>query len=196
MKPLKFLTEFVRKPKNTGAIAPSSSALAEVIVDEIELEDADLVLEYGPGSGAFTESILERAREDADFLAIENNDRMVDLFREQHPDVSVANDSIAEAPALLRERGWEPGDVDCIVSGLPWAAFDEELQETLLKTTVDILQPGGWFATFAYIHGLYLPAGRRFREKLESLFERVETSRIVWRNLPPALVYRCQTAAS
>lgn len=191
MKPLKFLSEFVRRPKNTGAVAPSSSALARVIADQIGLDRADLVLEYGPGSGAFTDTILRRAPGEADFLAIENNDRMVELFREQHPEAPVANASIADAPELLRERGHDPGDVDCIVSGLPWAAFDEELQDELLGTTVDILSPGGSFATFAYIHGLYLPAGRRFRNKLESNFDRVETSRIVWRNLPPALVYRC-----
>jgi phosphatidylethanolamine/phosphatidyl-N-methylethanolamine N-methyltransferase len=35
-----------------------------------------------------------------------------------------------------------------------------------------------------------LPAGRRFRRTLEQRFERVEARPIVWRNAPPALVYR------
>jgi hypothetical protein len=38
-----------------------------------------------------------------------------------------------------------------------------------------------------------LPAGRRFTVLLEETFAgAVERSPIVWKNLPPALVYRCE----
>ena len=51
--------------------------------------------------------------------------------------------------------------------------------------------PGGQFATFAYLQGLLLPAGQRFKDKLAQSFSKVEKSPTVWRNLPPAFVYRC-----
>ena len=90
---------------------------------------------------------------------------------------------------LLEETGL--GAIDSIVCGLPWAVFDEELQDSLLNATLDSLKPGGQFATFAYLQGLLLPAGKRFKEKLAQSFSKVETSPTVWRNLPPAFVYRC-----
>ena len=53
------------------------------------------------------------------------------------------------------------------------------------------LRPGGRFATFAYVPAAQLPPGRRFRALLESCFARVETTRVVYWNFPPAFVYRC-----
>jgi phospholipid N-methyltransferase len=38
----------------------------------------------------------------------------------------------------------------------------------------------------------WMPGGRRFRRLLEANFSRVIATEIVWRNLPPAFVYRCE----
>ncbi len=189
---ISFLTEFIRRPQNTGAVAPSSRWLAETIVSDLGLESASLVVEYGPGTGAFTGEILTRLDADVDFIAIENNERMRRRVRERFPDIDVADSSIEDLPSILEKRGHSPGDVDAIVSGLPWAAFGESLQDRLLEITASVLAPEGRFATFAYIHGLLLSAGRRFREKLNEHFAEVDRSPIVWRNLPPAFVYRCR----
>jgi phospholipid N-methyltransferase len=54
------------------------------------------------------------------------------------------------------------------------------------------MKDGGKFATFAYLQGLIMPAGIRFRKQLETQFSKVEISKVVWKNLPPAIVYRCQ----
>jgi phospholipid N-methyltransferase len=188
---ISFLSEFIRRPQNTGAVAPSSRWLAETIVEDIGLETASLVVEYGPGTGAFTGKILESIASDTDFIAIENNERMRRRVRDRFPDIDVADASIEDLEEILDKRGHAPGDVDAIVSGLPWAAFGESLQDRLLNVTESVLSPRGRFATFAYIHGLLLPAGRRFRGKLNQHFGEVSRSPVVWRNLPPAFVYRC-----
>ena len=52
------------------------------------------------------------------------------------------------------------------------------------------VRPGGRFATFAYLQGLLVPPGQKFRRRLDDYFTRVERSRVVWWNLPPAFVYR------
>jgi phospholipid N-methyltransferase len=83
-------------------------------------------------------------------------------------------------------------EVDCIISGLPWASFSESLQDQCLAGILEVLKPGGQFVTFAYLQGLLLPAGLRFRAKLKRYFSDVTKSKIVWRNLPPAFVYRCR----
>jgi phospholipid N-methyltransferase len=54
------------------------------------------------------------------------------------------------------------------------------------------MRPGARFATFAYSHAAWMPPARKFRELLDSRFSQVETSKVVWRNVPPAFVYRCR----
>jgi phospholipid N-methyltransferase len=185
----RFLSEFLRDPSAIGAIAPSSSRLAKVITAEIGIESARVVVEYGPGTGAFTGAILQRLAPGAVFFAIEQNPQMAAVLRQRFPSVTVYEDSVANLGRLLQESGIEA--VDCIVSGLPWASFSSRLQDELLGQTLAALRPGGRFATFAYLQGLLMPAGRRFRHKLHACFSQVERSPVVWCNLPPAFVYRC-----
>jgi phospholipid N-methyltransferase len=92
--------------------------------------------------------------------------------------------------AICNERGID--QVDAIVCGLPWSIFSPALQTELLEATLSVLRPGGQFTTFAYLQGLMLPTGRRFRDRLHECFSSVERSPTVWRNFPPAFVYRCR----
>jgi phospholipid N-methyltransferase len=81
--------------------------------------------------------------------------------------------------------------VDAVICGLPWASFPESLQQEIMEAMLQVLRPGGQFATFAYWQGLMLPAGLRFARRLRATFSTVERSPTAWRNLPPAFVYRC-----
>ena len=44
----------------------------------------------------------------------------------------------------------------------------------------------------AYLQGLMFPNGQRFRRLLGEVFRGVEISPVVWKNIPPAFVYRCR----
>ena len=55
-----------------------------------------------------------------------------------------------------------------------------------------VLKPGGRFVTFAYVHGVWLPPGKRFADLLPEYFSTVSKSPVVWLNVPPAFVYRCR----
>jgi len=185
-----FLLQFLRNPSQTGAVLPSSGYLAEAMVDWLDLGAARSVLEYGPGTGSFTPHILKRVGMDCRFLAIERNATLAEEFRRKLPDVELIQDSVENVRAICDRAGID--SVDCIVCGLPWAAFTEDLQRRLLDSMMTVLRPGGQFVTFAYLHGLPLPAGRRFASRLPEYFSEVRKSRTVWRNVPPALVYRCR----
>jgi phospholipid N-methyltransferase len=185
-----FLLQFLRHPGQTGAVLPSSRFLAETMVEGLDLGTARSVLEYGPGTGPFTPHILRRLREDCRFLAIEQNPRLAEEFRERMPEVALVQDSVENVRAICDKAGID--SVDCIVCGLPWAAFSDDLQKRLLEAMMTVLRSGGQFVTFAYLHGLPLPAGRRFAERLPRYFKEVRRSSTVWMNVPPALVYRCR----
>ena len=185
----RFLREFLAQPMATGAIVPSSDALGKAIVRNLDLSNAKAVVEYGPGTGAFTTYVLRALDHDARFIAIEINPRLADMFRKQHPEVQIVQDTVANAREICNSAGID--QVDCIVSGLPWASFQESMQVEFLDEMMRVLKPGGQFVTFAYVHGLILPPGRRFSKILPKYFRTISKSPIVWKNFPPAFVYTC-----
>jgi phosphatidylethanolamine/phosphatidyl-N-methylethanolamine N-methyltransferase len=185
-----FLTQFLRHPVQTGAILPSSRFLAKAMVEWLDLASAHSVLEYGSGTGPFTPHILRRLKQNCRFVAIERNANLAEAFRARLPKVRLVEDSVENVRAICTAESIE--FVDCIVCGLPWAAFPDDLQKRLLDSMMTVLRPGGQFVTFAYLHGLPLPAGRKFANRLPEYFREVRRSSTVWMNVPPALVYRCR----
>ena len=185
----RMLSTFIRQPFRTGTVVPSSLGLAELMVEDMGLASADTVVELGPGTGVFTRVIAERVRPGALVLAFEIDETLARELQQQMPRVRVVNDSAETLGDQLRACG--RASADAILSGLPWANFSRELQERLLGAVVAGLRPGGRFATFAYVPAAHFPPGRRFRALLEASFPRVETTRVVYQNFPPAFVYRC-----
>lgn len=186
----RLLGAFVRKPTRTGAIAPSSRELAELMASEMGLTEADTVVELGAGTGVFTRLIAERAKPGATVLAFEIDGPLAGKLDGTIPGVSVVHDSAERIADHLAAAG--RASADCILSGLPWAVFSRELQQSLLTAVLAALRPGGTFATFAYIPAAWFPPGRRFRALLAGGFASVERTRVVWGNVPPAFVYRCR----
>lgn len=186
----KFISEFVCHPKAVGAVSPSSPQLARHLVSSVDWAQTTTVLEYGPGTGAITEEILERMPPQTMFLAIEISSRFAAVLRTRFPGVRVCEGSVRMVKSLCAAHG--VSQVDAIVSGLPWAAFSDEDQTAYLDATMQVLRPGGQFITFGYLQGLLLPAGRRFRRKLGRYFAEVRVSKPVWANLPPAFFYTCR----
>ncbi|MGH9815078.1 MAG: class I SAM-dependent methyltransferase [Candidatus Acidiferrales bacterium] len=190
LRPLLFLHQYVVKPAIVGAVVPSSPALAREMVSWLELDRARAVLEFGPGTGAFTKAILPRMSKDCRLVLIELNRDFVEVLHRRFPGVKVYNESVANARSICDREGI--GMVDCIVSGLPWASFPPALQKSCLAAIASVLRPGGQFVTFAYRGVDMLPRARRFRDNLETCFREITTSRTVAWNLPPACVYRCR----
>lgn len=197
-----FLAEFLRRPTQIGAVAPSSPYLAERMLEGLNVGKASVIVEYGPGTGAFTRAILAHiSPQHTKFFAIEINLPLVETFRKRFPGLKIKHGSVTDVERFCREEGVLPpnphqpagaaGGVDLIISGLPWASFPESLQREALAAAVRVLSPGGKLITFGYHVGLLLPAGQRFYRMLPEYFARVERSAPVWRNVPPAFVVRC-----
>jgi len=188
MEKFHVLGEFLRKPTSVGAVTPSSWRLAELITDAAGLDRASVVVEFGPGTGAFTEVILRKLPPATAFFAIEANESFAAATRQRFPGLDLVHGSAAAVRAQLEARGHAA--CDCIVSGLPFASFSPALQDEILAAVTDVLVPGGRFVTFAYLMGRAMPLARRFRRRLLAEFSDVAATHTIWRNLPPAFVYR------
>ncbi|MEV4760925.1 methyltransferase domain-containing protein [Micromonospora sp. NPDC049559] len=183
---MSIIREFVRHPFRTGAVAASSRWLARAMTDGLGLEQARVVVELGPGTGAITSAILPRLAPGARLVAVELNPTLAAQLADRHRDrpIEVVNGSAADLAELVGER------VDAVVSGLPWAVMPESVQRGILDSVAEVLRDNGSFATFAYVHAAWSPPARRFAAELAGRFAVLERSPVVWPNLPPAFVHR------
>jgi phosphatidylethanolamine/phosphatidyl-N-methylethanolamine N-methyltransferase len=182
-----FLRAFLRAPRTIGAVASSGPALASRMVECAKLEQGHCVVEIGAGQGPMTTALVEHGHPPA--LVFELYEQWADALASRFPDLPVVQQSAADMPSQLHTHGLPLADR--VVSSLPWAIWSDTLQDTILSGVVEGMQPDGRMVTFTYVHGRWLPSARRFRRKLESHFRSVTTSSIVWKNLPPAVVYQC-----
>jgi len=184
--PLRFVEAFLRKPFTVGACWPSSPVLSRTVVESCDFAPGDTVVELGPGTGAFTELLLERLGDGGRLLALEISPTNIEVLRRRFPRGTMIHDSAEHLPRHLGRRR-----ADCIVSGLAWGNMLPRQQNRILEAILKSLEPGGQFVAFAYVHAFWFPTSLRFRRALFLNFDRVETTPIIWRNLPPAFVYRC-----
>lgn len=154
------------------------------------LENAEHVLELGPGTGAFTGEILSSLRHGASFSALEIDHELARTISKKFPRAKVIAGCATKLGEHLETEKVSPPDA--ILSGLPWAVFDENLQNHILSQIQSVLRDGGVFSTFAYYGPHRLKAGQAFRRKLENCFSSVERSSVVLRNFPPAFIYTCR----
>jgi phospholipid N-methyltransferase len=174
----------------------------------LDVSRADTIVEYGPGTGSFSRAVLGAIGQDwfggaltspaggarartRRFLALEFNQALARMLAEEHPEITVVNDSAANVEKIVASRTVRAGEVDCIISGLGWPGFTDELRTEILEATARVLRPGGEFRTFGYHVGLLMPGAWHFRREVRRLFREVHIGRVVWGNMPPAFVYRC-----
>jgi phosphatidylethanolamine/phosphatidyl-N-methylethanolamine N-methyltransferase len=188
-QPVVFLSQTLSSPRFTGAVAPSSRRLANLIVEQAALGDAKTIVELGPGTGVFTKKILQKINNKTNYLGIEINPIFIKQLRREFPEVEIFHDSAENIALCLGKKGLKK--CDRVVSGLPWTAFEKKLQKSLLKAVCDVLEEGGIFVTFSYCPLNHLPNGRAFKTLLQESFSSVTTSKVV-SNIPPAFVYVCK----
>ena len=182
--------KFLQHPLQVGACCPSSPALCREITSAIGIEKAALVAELGPGTGVITEEICRKLSPGGKLAVVELDEHLAAALERNFNNITVFRGCASQLDTMLTSRALPRADI--VISGLPFAIFPEELQDKILDGVLKSLAPGGTFATFAYLQGVILPAGARFRKKLDRVFSEVTTSQIVWNNMPPAFVYRCR----
>ncbi len=135
-----FLRNFFRQPGAVGAIAPSGQVLAKLMVQSVDWNAAKVVLEYGPGTGVFTEQIAKSRMPHTQVIAIEQSPELAKLTQSRVPEIEVVQDSVANVETICQQRGIER--VDAVLCGLPWASFPESLQQSCFDAMLRVWLPG------------------------------------------------------
>jgi phospholipid N-methyltransferase len=178
---LDFLAAWLKKPRQTASVVPSSRYLARLMVGQID-PVGGRVLELGGGTGVFTRAILETGLPADRLEVVEINPAFARGLRRHFPAVTVL-----ETPAQIVSTATAglPGDYQAVVSGLPLLAMDRAAHVDILSEAFRMLKPGGSFIQFTY--ATRPPVSRDVLAALD-----LEVARIgqTVRNFPPATVFR------
>ncbi len=175
---LHFLKGLIARPKNVGAIAPSSPALARAIALQVDPSIPGPVLELGPGTGVVTEALIERGLAPARITAIEYDPDFARMVAARFPGVHVVQ---GDAFDLKRTLGNGDGEgFAAIVSGLPLLNHPVERRHALIEGALAKLKPGAPYIQFSYGTKPPIPAPPGATVKRAAL---------ILMNLPPARVW-------
>ena len=175
---LSYIKNFLRD-QDVAAIAPSSSFLVRRVCKWIDFDQDQIIVEYGPGNGVFSEFILNHMTPESTLLLIESNPDFVAMLEEKtadDPRAIVVEDRAENIVEILDAHGVDEGDY--IVSGIPFSFLDAETKHELLLRTRDVLSDDGKFLVYQN----YNPLEDPLRDHFSSVTKEYEP-----RNIPPTM---------
>ncbi|QYE34869.1 SAM-dependent methyltransferase [Polymorphobacter sp. PAMC 29334] len=180
---LPFLRAWIAAPLRVAAIAPSGPALARAITAEISAASMP-VIEFGPGTGVFTQAILDAGVTADQLIMIEAGADFAALLRTRFPAVRIVEGS---AGALHDIPLFGAGKVGAVVSGLPILSMPKPVVLAILDTAFSELRPGG--AMYQFTYGFRCPVADSVLDALGLKASRTSTVLV---NAPPASVYKIE----
>ena len=163
-----------------GAVSPSSRFLGEKMLTNVDFSKDKIIIELGPGTGVFTDLIIQRMAPDAKLLVFELNDNFHQSLTARINDsrVQIIHDSAEHIANYLQNK--EQADV--VISSLPLMIFSEELRKSVVDASYDSLRDKGKYIQFQY--------STQSKKLLLSKYEDVSIKFTI-KNLPPAFIYTC-----
>ena len=171
-----FMREFVRNPRQMGAICPSSPFLARRMASLVP-QGEGIVVELGPGGGAVTAALLNQGIAASDLVLVERSASLSAHLAKRFPGVRLIK---GDAMHLNSFEVLRLQPVRAVVSSLPLRSLPRLVVRQILDQVALISGQGTVFIQFSYaLRGSY--------QGLAHGFER-DQAHVVWRNLPPARI--------
>jgi phospholipid N-methyltransferase len=174
----------LKNPRTVGAVWPTSRRAVEDLLDMGDLGGADVAIEFGAGTGVYTEGILRRLPPEARLLSYEVDGALAEAVTRRLPDrrLEVVNASAERVGRHLEALG---RGADVVVSSLPFSTLPEPVRHDLLDAAREALAPGGVFLVLQYSKTVLPELERRF-PKIRHRFSPL--------NVPPAFLFACETS--
>ena len=172
---LQFSRSWIDKPLRTGAVMPSSKALARAMARPIDPDETGPVIELGPGTGPVTAALVERGVDPSRLVLVEYNPDFCRLL----PTATVIQGDAYRLRRLLENSLKEPAAA--VVSGLPLLTKPLRTRLRLMADVIALLRPGAPLVQFTY--GVVPPIPKTLAGISAT------ASNLVWLNLPPARVW-------
>lgn len=174
---LRFIRALITRPRNIGALLPSSPRLAAAIARQVD-PAAGPVLEIGAGTGVISQALLDRGVAPQNLILLEYDGDLATHLAARFPQVTVIQGDAFDLERTLGSRLIQP--FGAIVSGLPLLNHPVARRHAFMDGVVRALTPGGPFVQFSY--GTHAPV-------VPPPGHAVVRAAMVWANIPPARVW-------
>lgn len=179
-----FVGRWLRDPRGVGAVLPSSAALGDAVARAaVEAPNSRAVVELGGGTGAITSALLRAGVSAGSLVVVERDRRLHDHLRRNFPGIRLIAGDARDLPALLADAGIDAPGV--IASGLPLRSLGSDVRRAITAASAATLTADGVFLQYTY--GVAPPVPRSLQRDLG--WSGAPVAR-VWRNVPPATVWR------
>ena len=179
---------WLRNPLGVAAIAPSGLALARAMAAQVPA-GTGWTVELGGGTGSITAGLLAGGVASETLVVVERDPMLCHRLRSRFPYVRVLQGDARQLAGLFREHAIA-GPVKAVVSGLPLLSIEREVQRAILAGSVEVTAGQGPIVQFTY--GPACPVAPTL---LRGLGLRATRTAQIWRNLPPASVWRFEASA-
>jgi phospholipid N-methyltransferase len=162
MSTLSYIKNFI-KDRDVAAITPSSSFLVKRVCRWIDFTAPNVVVEYGPGTGVFTEHIVDEMTDDSKLILIEGNEAFVEKLQQRFGSderVEVVHGRAEDVEAILDAAGETAADY--VISGIPFSFLDDDVKDELIECTREILTDEGKFLVYQNYNHMEKPLRRHF----------------------------------
>jgi len=176
---VQFIRSWIEKPLRTGAVIPSSKALARNMARHVDPASDGPVVELGPGTGPVTAALVEQGIDPSRLVLVEFNSDFCRLLRKRYPEATVVQGDAYRLRHLIESKLDQ--SAAAIVSSLPLLTKPLGTRLRLMADAVGLMQPNAPFVQFTY--GVVPPIPKT----LSSVS--AEASNLIWLNLPPARVW-------
>lgn len=179
MGKIDFFKTFI-KDRDVASIIPTSIRCVKKVCNHIDFTKDFILVEYGPGDGVFTKFLLDKMSPGSRLILIEANQNFAQHLKETIDDtrVTVHNILAGDVESVISEQ--DMGNVDYVLSGIPFSFLDKERKRVVLRSTKTILKEGGKFLAYQTSGHLKKPVMEVFGNydiEMEML------------NIPPYLIY-------
>lgn len=174
---LRFLRALVTRPKNMGALLPSSPALAKAIARQVHGHPG-AVLEIGAGTGVVSEALLAHGVPADKLTLLEYDPELCRHLEKRFPHVHVVCGDAFDLNHTLGPRYAAP--FAAIISGLPLLNHPAARRHAFMAGATARLMPGAPMIQFSYGPQAPVPAPPGFA---------VTHAATVFANIPPAKVW-------
>lgn len=171
---------FCKQPMMVGSAFPATRWLVRHMLARLNWQKIKLLVEFGPGTGVFTQVALDRLPADATLLALDTSRAFIDYLKGSIQDsrLQAVCAPAASVAILIEDRGLPRAH--CILSGLPFSTLDLMDAERTIAASRAILGPGGIFCAYQMRRTIE-PLLRKHIGGVRSAYE--------WRNIPPCHLY-------
>jgi phosphatidylethanolamine/phosphatidyl-N-methylethanolamine N-methyltransferase len=176
---MRFIRTWFENPLSTGAVMPSSKALARTMASYVDPQSTGPVIELGPGTGPVTEALVQRGVDPKRLILVEFDPDFCRLLRTRYPAATVVQGDAYRLKRLLSDTVRDPAAA--MVSGLPLVTKPLRTRLRLISDALGLLAPGAPFIQFTYAMVPPIPKG------LSGIT--AKASDLIWLNLPPARVW-------